>query len=265
MLLDPIDWNAFRHDFREWAEHNVPEHEIPDWTDKLFQERESLAHESRRKRREVPSHLNIYKFFDPRAVIRKEERYLIERGIPAELAVLIDRSNRHEKSLSMIGILPNQFRKILQCSTANPEAAWNDISKTLFWSGYLIWKKRKALYKDFWQNIAPEEWNTHRKGKKQKRNAYSSNCHDPFHFLGKLKDLSKQRLTRCYCSKSQTVNIHSVTHDIRSYLGPSVIHVSAQNKIGGSLQDLLSNNQNNFQTQQDKIRNQHNRGRKRKR
>ena len=36
MLLDPIDWNAFRHDFREWAEHNVPEHEIPDWTDKLF-------------------------------------------------------------------------------------------------------------------------------------------------------------------------------------------------------------------------------------
>jgi len=75
MLLDPIDWNAFKHDLREWAEHHVPEHVIPDWTDKLFQERESLTHEPRRRRHEVPSHLGIYKFFDSRAVIRKEERY----------------------------------------------------------------------------------------------------------------------------------------------------------------------------------------------
>jgi hypothetical protein len=30
MLLDPIDWNAFKHDIREWAEHHVPEHVIPD-------------------------------------------------------------------------------------------------------------------------------------------------------------------------------------------------------------------------------------------
>ena len=160
----------------------MPEYVIPDWTDKLFQERESLTHESRSRRCDVPSCLGVYKFFDSRAVRRKEERYLIDRGIPAEIAMLIDRSNRHEKSLSMIGILPNQFRKILHASTVNPDAAWNDISKTLFWSGYLVWKKRKALYRDFWNNIAPEEWNPRRKGKKQKRYANSS-CWDPFHFL----------------------------------------------------------------------------------
>ena len=128
---------------------------------------------------------------------RKEGRYLINRGIPAEIAMLIDRSNRHEKSLSMIGILPNQFRKILNCSTQNPIDAWNDISKTLFWSGYSIWKKRKALYKNFWTNTAPEEWKSHRKGKKEKRQQTFSSCGNPFHFLTKSKDLSKQRLTKC--------------------------------------------------------------------
>jgi len=71
MLLDPIDWNAFKHDFREWAEQYVPEYVIPDWTDKLFQERESLTHESRSRRCEVPSSLSVYKFFDARAVRRK--------------------------------------------------------------------------------------------------------------------------------------------------------------------------------------------------
>ena len=50
MLLDPIDWNAFKHDFREWAEHYVPEYVTPGWTDKLFQERESLARKLDRER-----------------------------------------------------------------------------------------------------------------------------------------------------------------------------------------------------------------------
>jgi len=176
--------------------------------------------------------------------------------------MLIDRSNRHERGLSLIGILPNQFRKILRGSPVDPDAAWNDISKTLFWSGYSVWKKRKALYKDFWKNTAPDEWNPRRKGKKQKRHAFSSSCRDPFHFLKKLKDLSKQKLTKCSCSKSPLF-IHSVTHDIRSYLGAPAIHVYAEYN-GSNLQDLLNSDHNCFQTQQDKIRNQHNRGRKRK-
>jgi len=262
MLLDPIDWNAFKHDFREWTEHYVPEYVIPDWTDKLFQERESLTHESRSRRCDVPSCLGVYKFFDSRAVRRKEERYLIDRGIPAEIAMLIDRSNRHEKSLSMIGILPNQFRKILNCSTQNPIDAWNDISKTLFWSGYLVWKKRKALYQNFWTNIAPEEWKSHRKGQKKKRQQTLSSCGNPFHFLIKSKDLSKQRLTKCPCSKSTVHNTQSTTKDIRFYLGAPATHEYLTN-TGSPLEDLFTN-QSNFQTQQDKIRAQHNRGRKRK-
>ena len=56
---------------------------------------------------------------------------MTECGIPEEIAMLVDRSNRREKGLSFLGILPNQFRKILEGSTVNPDAAWNDISKTL--------------------------------------------------------------------------------------------------------------------------------------
>ena len=159
MLLDPFDWATTKNDIREWEES----------TGLLIGPCG------------IPTQLNVFKFLDSRAVIRKEERHLIESGIPADLATLIDRANQHEKWLTMLGILPNQFRKILKRSSKAPDTTWDDISRTLFWNGYRIWTKRKHLYKEFWKNIAPDEWKSHKDKKylkkRQKENA--SQCRDP--------------------------------------------------------------------------------------
>ena len=55
------------------------------------------------------------------------------------------------------------MKNILGTSIDKAEEAYTDISKTLFWSGYRIWKKRKLLNGIFWKRIAPEEWK--KKGK----------------------------------------------------------------------------------------------------
>ena len=145
MLLDPFDWATIKHDIREWGEIHGLRTDAPDWTNNLFRERAPLTHQPRHSPCGIPTQLNVFKFFDSRAVIRKEERHLIESGIPA----LIDRANQHEKWLTTLGILPNQFRKILKRSSRAPENAWDDISRTLFCNGYRIWTKRKHLYKSF--------------------------------------------------------------------------------------------------------------------
>ena len=90
-----------------------------------------------------------------------ELKHLVQIGVPVDLAKLINRTNLHEKGLTMLGILPRQFRTILRASidkVKKAEEAWNDISKALFWQGYELWK-----------NVAPEEWKTHKK-RKDKRN-----------------------------------------------------------------------------------------------
>ena len=79
-------------------------------------------------------------------------------------------------------------------SVKKHEEALSDISKTLFWKGYAIWTKRKALIADYWKNIARDEWKVH-KSKKQisehkKRNKNLKalyqcvyQCANTFHFL----------------------------------------------------------------------------------
>ena len=140
------------------------------------------------------------------------------------------------------------------------------ISARLFFGLAILSGKNVKLYTEISGTILHRKNGIpRRKGKKQKRNANSSCCRDPFHFLKKLKDLSKQKLTRCNCSKSSPVCTNSVTLDIRSYLGAPAIQMYEQYS-GSSFQDFFApRNLNNFQTQEDKIRNQkHNRGRKRK-
>ena len=53
-----------------------------------------------------------------------------------------------------------------QESERKHEEALSDISKTLFWKGYAIWTKRKALIADYWKNIARDEWKVHKSKKK---------------------------------------------------------------------------------------------------
>ena len=127
---------------------------------------------------------NICRFFDPHAAVVNEETHLKVCGIDAKNAHLINKINQQNRCLSVLGILPS-LRILTRNSVKKHEEAIFYISKTLFWKGYAIWTKRKALIADYWKNIARDEWKVH-KSKKQisehKRETKVS-CANPFHFL----------------------------------------------------------------------------------
>ena len=166
--------------------------------------------------------MGVYSPFSAHSSKGLELKHLVQIGVPVDLAKLINCTNLHEKGLTVLGILPRQVRTILQGSikkSRKPRKPGLDISKALFWQGYELWSKRKSMMKEFWKNIAPEEWKTHKKQKvkrKEKKNGKSqtkekkgskrkrkedeiSQCVDPFHFIQKCDNLSKERLTKCSC------------------------------------------------------------------
>jgi hypothetical protein len=269
MLLDPIDWPAIKNDLTDWANLLQIEVSIPEWTDKRFLERAFPSHRPRTPSLPISSVGCIYRFLDPHAPNRSEEKHMIQNGIPADLARLLNGANRHERTLSILGILPNQLRTIMRDSVEKPEVAWLEISKSLFWHGFEIWKKRKVLTKRFWKNIAPEEWkkkgnnqkhNNNRKGKKQRVNP--SQCLDALHFLPKCHDFTKQRPTKCGCSEYHRPAKRSFTRDIQGFLDrfPFIqvpIHENNETKIKSSHHHF-------FTTRTDHVREQHDRGKRRK-
>ena len=102
-------------------------------------------------------------------------------GATPRLIRLISRINRHPPLLSSVGILPNQLRLILKETTQHFDEAFEDISFTLLWHGYQIWKTRKRLMSNYWKEIAPEEWKPFSK-KRLKLTHAQINCKNPFHF-----------------------------------------------------------------------------------
>ena len=78
--------------------------------------------------------------------------------IPLDSAQKISKINNHPKGLSLLGILPNQLRGLLKSGGQDADIAFDDISMELFRHGYRIWIQRKRLNKNFWKNIAPNEW-----------------------------------------------------------------------------------------------------------
>ena len=74
-------------------------------------------------------------------------------------------------------------------------------------------------------------------------------------FLEKIKRSIEAEVNEMQLLKIVTSLHNSVTLDIRSYLGAPAIHIYEQYS-GSSFQDFFApRNLNNFQTQQDKIRN----------
>src|SRR6185436_2906993 len=67
-----------------------------------------------------------------------ESQYLQQNGVPAHTAKIIAKINQHKPELRALGILPNQIRTLLKGSLDSSEFM-EDVSKTLFWSGYKIW------------------------------------------------------------------------------------------------------------------------------
>jgi len=87
----------------------------------------------------------VYHFFDPESRPRSETSHLLSSGIPLEFAKIITQINNHDRNLCVLGILPNQLRYLLKISNGDGNTAFELISKEMFWSSYMIWKKRKKF------------------------------------------------------------------------------------------------------------------------
>jgi hypothetical protein len=127
---------------------------------------------------------------------------MLTKGVPVHIANQISKVNKHHPLLAVLGILPNQLRDLLKATTSTFDEAFEDISFTLFWHGYQIWKLRRSKVNRYWKEIARNEWKPH--SAKQSRNKYKleeEKCRNPFHFLSRHRNLSQQRRTPCPCSR----------------------------------------------------------------
>ena len=135
-----------------------------------------------------------------------------------------------------------------------------------------IWKKRKKLTQTFWNKIAPEEWkkvlirkNSNTEKKKKRYNP--SQCLDPFHFLPKVHDFTKQLPTKCPCSEYHRRSVKRKSTDIRTFLTKFPILKAPTVKNYSISSELLNTAKHTFKrfcTQADKIRDQHDRGKRKK-
>lgn len=178
---------------------------------------------------------------------------------------------QRNQNLLILGILPNQLRALGKAhNMEHLDAAMTLLSDTLFWEGYEIWKKRKALVTNFWQHVAPKDWKVAGKEKRGKgKRKMRPNCKNPFHYLEKFCELSGQRRTPCLCSDVQrkaAVLIESP--DIRTFLTkyPSQIFVSDAESGNVVTGPSICKNIENVEalTQADLIRKQHDRGKRKK-
>ena len=157
----------------------------------------------------LSSSTGVFHFFDGRREKTNESQYLQQSGIPAQTARVIAKINQHKPELSALGILPNQIRTLLKGSLDSSEFM-EDVSKTLFWCGYKIWKKRVQLVAQFLAK-APQEW-------KNWKDSKAPSCDRPFHFCSRMSNLSMQRQTACHCSLIHDIKTTEVTmSDIRQF------------------------------------------------
>ena len=119
----------------------------------------------------------------------------------AAAIVSLANTNKHKFSLAALGILPHPLRKLFGQPTSENESALARLRSTFFWGGYKIWKMRQKLVRELWKSRCEIQTTKSRSARRQKLRA--SACKDPFHFLPKIADLSKRRLTVCPCSRLQ--------------------------------------------------------------
>ena len=195
--------------------------EIPTLTDSLFREREIPTHQPHcNPTNEISQQLQrdltgLYTLHRPLAY-QVDKKQLRHANLPSLVISALANINRHNFSLSALGILPNEFRKLLLKEGCDPEPVIDSLRETFFWGSYRIWKRRKRLVKSHWESKAKTQRKKPRRGKGNNESA----CKNEFHFLRKMADLSKKRLTRCPCSHTQSSK--SVLPDIRDHLKPNL-------------------------------------------
>jgi len=209
----------------------------------------------------------MYSFFDANAPT--SPRKTKSSGVPLTFGKLIDKINLHTKWLSILGILPNQLRTLLK-EAQHPEydIACSDISFSLFLSGYGIWAKRQELAYRYWQDKAPENHEIYVKRNKKTGigiKEAQSKCTNALHYMQRFLNLSKQRPRRCPCYSIKPLEQRSRTdRDIREFflLPPSHERILVAHSSVMSRSEVP--NKAFFITKADKIRTQHDRGKKRK-
>ena len=136
---------------------------------------------------------------------------MVTQGIPSSMIQTLSRINKFNPLLCNLGILPNQLRHLMNSANLESDEIFKELSITLFHLGYNVWKTRVKLNKNFWLNIAQEEWKPKKNTKRRNREQIQQiTCQNPFHFLPLHSNFSKERPTPCKCShiikKPQKIN-----------------------------------------------------------
>jgi hypothetical protein len=254
LQVDPINWEKFTSKLYQCLNDEFIT--IPTMTEALFRERITLQHSPRILSKQAEniilkscSLINFYDAFAP------TDKSLNIDSIPPIAAKLINQMNRHSRFLSLLGVIPNQLRTLLKENDyENREEILLDLSRTLFFAGFRIWDQRRKMTSRFWKDIAPENRNmflvkSKKKSKKEKEDYIAaSQCTNPFHFLKRYRNLSNKRRTKCPCSLPHAMHVPNIS--ISTFVPKLEIKSSAELEF--------------IPTRTDKIRAQHDRGKKRK-
>ena len=265
-LTDPINWESFKEQLSRWSAVWQPGIvSVSVTTNTLFAERSPLLHNPRA----LSSHQNnlnlqscsIINFFDAYA----PKKPCTLNSLPSRAAELIGQMNRHPTFLGVLGILPNQLRSLLkETGHKNREDALLDLSHTLFFAGFRVWKRRQQLANIFWNEVIKRKLTGMPKRKKRKRKQLAemdeSKCQNPFHYLHRHSNLSNQRPTKCPCRNrvEEKIYINQCITDFTSHIPSS----SARTDF--FITDSKTIPQKKFfRTRTDVIRKEHDRGKKR--
>jgi hypothetical protein len=213
MLIDPISWTTFNVKIREWSHQAGVATQVNGRTDSLFKERRNPDRPARVRPSAPPDiETTPYPFFVPLAVGR------INLGIevPLETKKLLSKIERHPPQAALLGILPNQLRALL-INHDKREDALTDLSLSMFWNGYHIWRTRKHLVAAFYKSSAPDEWRRDYKEKKRQKRKKLRSCSVPFHYLERWCDMSGQLRRVCGCSDPKVEKKEMDSMDIRNF------------------------------------------------
>ena len=213
LVLGPIVWSSACSRLKDWSANL----QIPELTDALFKERIPISGHCRASSLNPTTEemkmdsLRIINFHRPLSYPVNREQLKSCQLTNSEISSLLN-LNRHRFSVSTLGVLPNQLRKLLKPLMGECDSILENLSKVLFWGGYKIWRQRQRLMSLAWERFR------NFKHKKKRKKEQNTACKNPFHFLTKSADLSHQRMTRCPCS---LVKLPKRKFDIRSFVTTS--------------------------------------------
>ena len=107
--------------------------------------------------------------------------------------------NGWPRMLGFLGLLPGGLRKRLKALNGGPRP--DDVSETLFWAGYRVWKARRNLLRELLESFPIYRVNK---------------CKNPFHYLPRFANLSDGKRGECACYNNFVARTKNL--DIRAFL-----------------------------------------------